>query len=95
MINFPKWVQGKKSDAASAIAARRLRYLVLRASVELTCKGSVTSLGQFAGVENGTMHWSIHNGCFSIASAKKLEEACGRDLVRKEWLIYPLDIASE
>lgn len=95
MIKFPQWVQGKRGDCAEALASRRLRFLVLHASLQLTEKGGVASLADFADVPRELLHWSIKHGAFSVPTATKLETVCGREVLRKEWLIFPNDIPSE
>lgn len=94
MCKFPAWVEGprtKKPDM-DALATRRLRYLVITASINTNESGSIASFSDFCGVERTQVHAALREGRFSAKMATKIEKACGRSVVRREWLTYPLDI---
>lgn len=88
MYKFPSWVGPRNADGA---ASRRLRYLVLRSSIECTEKGSITSLAALCDLEAPHVHMAIRDGGMSAKMAAQIEKKCGRRIVRREWLIHPLD----
>jgi hypothetical protein len=95
MITFPTWVEGARGQPRPTdeeLAQRRMRYLILRTSIECTESGSVASLADFCGVERVYIHTAIRNGCTPTNVATKIEKACGRKIVRREWLMFPLEI---
>lgn len=96
---FPSWVEGSNDELENdelenerAQASRRLRYLVLMASIACTPGGNIASLADFCNVERTMVHAALKDGKFSTTMAAKIERACGRAVVRREWLIYPLEI---
>jgi len=88
MVSFPPWVDEKEDGRAT----RRLRYLVLKTSVECTPGGNIASFADHCGIERTQIHAAIKDGKFSAAMAQKIEKKCGRKLVRREWLLYPLEV---
>lgn len=96
MVIFPTWVgTHKKKDTAAdklLLAQRRLKYLLGFAALELSEGASMTSLAKVLGVSHGILYYSITHGAFTIEAAQAVEDAAGRDLLRKEWLVFPLDI---
>jgi len=101
MISFPAWVTGPRKKRAltdadrAALASRRLRFLVMRAAVEKTEAGSIASLSDFCGVTRTDVHAAIRTGHFSTRLASKIESACGRELIRRDWLVFPCDIEDQ
>ena len=95
MVKFPTWVGSHKSKDKMRLARRRLKYLLMRAAAELNESGSIASLSQTTGVAREVIYYSMNHGGFSPNVAQQIEEAVGRELLPKTWLIYPLDIASE
>lgn len=94
MINFPAWTgnqQLMKVDPA-AVACHRLRYLILKASIECTPRGSVASFSDHCELDRTEVHRAMREGRFSAKVAQRIEKACGRNVVRREWLIYPLEV---
>lgn len=89
-VNFPAWVKAK--DGEGTLESRRLRYLVLTAAINSTPNGSVAALADLCGIDRPQVHASIREGRCSPQMAKKIEAACGRKIVRREWLMFPLDI---
>ena len=94
MITFPAWVEGPRDElpCLDELAARRLRFLVLRASILCTPGGSIASFADHCEIARTEIHAAIKNGKFSAVMSQKIERACGRDVIRREWLIYPLEI---
>lgn len=95
MITFPTWVEGearKPRPSDAELASRRLRYMFVRASIECTEAGSIASLADFCDVERVYIHNAIRHGCTPTNVATKIERACGRKLLRREWLMFPLEI---
>lgn len=93
MITFPSWVEGPRNRPADdELASRRLRYMFLRASLEHTFAGSIASLAAFCDVESTYLHAAIRCGKTPTNIARKIEKACGRNLVKREWLMFPLEI---
>lgn len=88
MITFPPWVDGDDEGRAT----RRLRYLILKSSVECTPGGNIASFADHCEIERTQVHAAIKDGKFSAAMAQKIEKKCGRKVVRREWLIYPLEV---
>lgn len=94
MINFPTWVEMPKRQPKRQLAAKRLRYLVLRASIARTFGGHVTAFATELGMDKTTIHTYIKLGKFSAPAASAAEELFGSDLIRAEWLTNPLDIVA-
>lgn len=93
MVTFPAWVENPRELSADEERAMlRLRFLVLKASSWCTPGGSIASFADHCEIERTEVHAAIKNGKFSAAMAQKIEKACGRDVVRREWLIFPLEI---
>ena len=89
-VNFPPWVRAK--DNEGTLESRRLRYLVLTAAINSTPNGSIAALADLCGIDRPQVHASIREGRCSPSMAKRIEAACGRNVVRREWLMFPLDI---
>lgn len=89
MIEFPAWVE---NPGDIELAQRRLRYMVGLAALHATPATSIAALADHCEIERAHVHASIREGRFSAPMAAKIERACGRRTVRREWLIYPLEI---
>lgn len=94
MITFPSWVEGTGRNAPNAaeLARRRMRYMLVRASIECTEAGTVASLADLCGLPREHLHYVIRAGGMSPKAAAQVERACGANVVKREWLIYPLEI---
>lgn len=94
MITFPAWVDDPRDELPEldALASRRLRYLVLRASNWCTPGGSIASFADHCEIQRPEVHAAIKCGKFSPRMAQQIEKKCGREIVRREWLIYPNEI---
>lgn len=94
MITFPVWVTGTRTNRPTEeeLATRRLRFLVIRASNLTNEGGSVASLAELCDVPRTEVHTALRTGHFSAKMALKIEKTCGRKVIRREWLVYPLDI---
>lgn len=90
MLTFPAWVENPRDT--EQLAQRRLRYMVGLAALHATPATSISALADHCAIERAHVHAAIREGRFSAAIAAKIEKACGRKTVRREWLIYPLDI---
>lgn len=90
-MKFPKWVAADR-PCPEVLATRRLRFLVITASIWGSESGSITALCERTGIAQSKLYESVRKGGFSINQAAQIEKACGREVVRREWLIYPLDI---
>lgn len=95
MVVFPTWVKQTPKSDKQTLASRRLRYLVMRAAVEKTESGSISSFADLCSIERTQIHLAFRTGHFSAKMALVIEKAAGRDLLRKEWLIFPLDIEAD
>lgn len=93
MVQFPKWVDhpedGDEDEHARSV--RRLRFLVFYAAIHATPGASISALADKCNIERPQMHAAIREGKFSAAMAAKVERACGRQFVRREWLCFPLE----
>lgn len=100
MITFPAWVEDparwdkdlSKEDLDAQLPQRRLRYMVHLAALHATPQANIAALADHCEIERTHIHAAIRDGKMSAKIAHKIERACGRDVVRREWLIYPLDI---
>lgn len=94
MITFPRWVTHPVDPEPGQcdLAQRRVRYMVGLAALHATPQTSIASLADHCQVERSHIHQAIRDGKFSSKIAHKIERACGRDVIRREWLIYPLDM---
>lgn len=91
MLKFPAWVTGDSSNE-DQLAQRRLRYLLVQASLETNEKASLSSLCQLAGLNHTHVYQAVREGHFSATMARAIEQTVGRRTLRREWLIHPLDI---
>lgn len=98
MITFPAWVENPrdpdlcKADLEALLPSRRLRFMVHLAALHATPQASIAALADHCDIERSHIHAAIRDGKMSPKLAHKIERACGRDIVRREWLIYPLDM---
>lgn len=98
MITFPAWVERPcdpeltPDDLVAQLPQRRLRFMVGLAALHATSQASIAALADHCQVERSHIHAAIRDGRFSSKIAHKIERACGREVVRREWLIYPLDM---
>jgi hypothetical protein len=90
MVHFPPWVTAKHGDGSEE--SRRVRYLVMLAAVHSTPNGSIAALADTCGIDRPQVHASIREGRCSPKMALKIERACGRNVVRREWLMFPHEI---
>ena len=95
MVKFPAWVSLPRAQSKEDLARKRIRYLLLRASIESTEGGNFTSFAERVGIDRSQVHIYAGKGRFNIQMAEACERVFGRDLIRKEWLIFPLDIPTE
>lgn len=86
---FPPWVTEPGEDGQ---AQRRLRYLLLRAALVSCEKSNLASLAQLCGVSRHAIHMGMREGRLSSELAAAIERGCTRKVIRREWLIYPMDI---
>jgi hypothetical protein len=91
MLKFPTWVENPREDNGD-LAQRRLRFMVMTAAIHATPGTSISALADVCGIAREHVHASIREGRFSAQNAAKIEKKCGRDVIRREWLIYPLEI---
>lgn len=91
MIKFPAWVENPGADCGSTLESRRLRFMVLHAAIHAAPNGSIAGLADRCKIERTQVHAAIREGRFSAKMAAQIEKACGRDVVRREWLIFPLE----
>lgn len=94
MITFPTWVEGtgRNPPNSAELARRRMRYMLMRASIECTESGSIASLADHCGLPREHLHYAIRVGGMSAKIAAQVERACGREIVQREWLAYPLEM---
>jgi len=97
MITFPRWVTHPAGhelpeDRDALLAQRRVRYMVGLAALHATPQTSIAALADHCDIERSHIHAAMRDGRFSSKLAHKIERACGRGVVRREWLIYPMDI---
>lgn len=90
MVKFPRWVTAPGTDEEKA--QRRVRYVVLRAALEITEGASVAALADHCGLSRTHIHQAMREGRFAPKLAAEIEKVCGRKVLRREWLVYPLDI---
>ena len=94
MVSFPSWVEGPEcaDNSAHARACRRVRFLVYLAAIHATKSASLASLTDKCDIERSHLHAAIREGKFSPQMATKVERACGRKVMRRDWLMFPLEI---
>lgn len=93
MIRFPHWVAHPSTQPKSDLAVKRLRFLVLNAAIQKTMTGNISSFSAFCDLDRTQVHAYLRAGRFSPNMAEAIEDAIGdRDLIRKEWLVFPLRI---
>jgi plasmid maintenance system antidote protein VapI len=64
----------------------------MMAAINSTPSGSIAALADTCGIDRPQVHASIREGRCSQKMALKIEKACGRSVVRREWLMFPLEI---
>lgn len=92
MIKFPTWVETPRRQPKQQLAAKRLRYLVVRASIQRTFGGHIASFATAIGMDKSTIHLYIKLGKFSKPSAEMAENIFGSDVIQADWLTSPLTI---
>lgn len=96
-MTIPQWVIGPKSERhdETARASRMLRYVLNRAALKLLQNPSMGKLAQHCDIPSRYIYRSIDLGRFSPKLAQEIEKKCGRDLIRSEWLVFPLNINND
>jgi hypothetical protein len=94
-MKFPSWVSaphhGRKAPP-EVVAKRRLSYIVRRLALEHEPTGSLSDLGERVGILSSQFSLAFRSGRFTQRQAETIESALGRRVVKKEHLMYPLDI---
>jgi len=99
MITFPQWVENpqdpelSKEDIEAQLGNRRLRFMVFYAAMHATPQMSLAALADTCNIERAHLHAAIRDGKCSPKMSTKIERACGRDVIRREWLMFPLEVA--
>lgn len=88
--HFPSWVTVAKTP--QQLATNRLKYLISQLALKVAAKGSVRGLANHCGVDRTSIHKYIAAGAFPAITATQIERACGRENVRHEELMFPLEI---
>jgi hypothetical protein len=88
-MKFPQWVG--KGDT-TRVASNRLRYMLMQVAVECEPKESMAAVARKAGISRQLLHQGIQRGSFSAKTASLIEQKLGRDVIRKEHLVFPLAI---
>ena len=88
-MRFPKWVN-KPGTTKQERAANRLRYLVLRLSLELDPRNTLQVVADRVGMSHVTISLYITRGYFSPAMAARFEDTFGRESCPNEWLRDPM-----
>lgn len=93
-MKFPQWVTGpsKAPVDEGTLASNRLRFLLLQAATHAGPKGSIIELAEHVGCTRQNLYMYISRGSFPVGTAKAIEGAVGRAVVRKEHLVFPLEI---
>lgn len=91
-MHFPEWVETPKKQPSELRAHKRLKYMILKASIELTQDGTMKAFAEHCGIERTAMHSHIRAGRFSAAMATAIERAVGRDVLKHEDLMNPLEL---
>lgn len=94
MDKFPRWIdhpEDGEEDDEHARSVRRLRFMMLYAAIHATPAGNLASLADRCGIDRAQLHGAIREGKLSAPMAAKVEKACGRSVVRREWLCFPLE----
>lgn len=88
-MKFPQWVG---TGQTTRVASNRLRFLLLKLSEGLEDKESLSAVARKAGISRQLLNQGIQRGHFSTKTASQIEKKFGRDVVRKEHLVFPLSI---
>lgn len=93
MDKFPRWVDHPEDGCTDehARACRRLKFMVVYAAIHATANTSIAALADKCEIERAQLHEAIRSGKFSAPMAAKIERACGRKVIRREWLCHPLE----
>jgi len=94
-MKFPAWVESPPEQAEDARASKRLQYIIKQAAIGLVPDGSMSKFACLCAVDRTSMHTHIRNGSFSAAMAVAIEKAVGREMIRHEDLMRPLEIVAE
>lgn len=90
-MRFPEWVENPKSQRAT----KRLQYMIRQAAIKLVPGGKMSKFAELCGIDRTSMHTHIRRGGFSATMAVAIERAVGRDVLKHEDLMNPLEIAAE
>jgi hypothetical protein len=93
MVKFPRWVDHPEDGCTDehARSVRRLRFMVFYAAIHATPGASISALADKCEIARAQLHEAIREGKFSAQMAAKVERACGRQFIRREWLCHPLE----
>lgn len=94
-MHFPKWVTAPvngKRLSQDMIASNRLAYIVRRLALELDPYGTMQSLAERTGMNASRIGTMITQGRFTQGQAELMEQVVGRSMIKKEHLMYPMDI---
>lgn len=96
-MKFPTWVErterGRKLPD-EVVAANRLRFIMVTASLHKGGEGTIAGFAKCGAVERARLYQYMNRGSFPQKLAERLEAQFGRDLLPKEHLVFPLQIAA-
>jgi len=91
-MHFPPWVD--RGDERRR-AQQRLKFMLSHATLRKFGRTSMHDLARATSFNHSSIFNAIARGNFTEAMAERIEAALGREEIRKEWLVKPLEVAEQ
>ena len=84
-----------RPDARALFAQRRISYMLRRLALDHTLEGTLEAFSFKTGIAPGSLSRFVREGRVTQRAAEHIENLCGRDAIRKEQLMYPMEYEDE
>lgn len=88
-MNFPPWIENKKHAQKARL---RLKHMLQVAALNHYGRTSMHDLARDAGCNHSSIFNAINRGYFTESMALSIEQVFGRDRLKHEALMRPLDV---
>jgi hypothetical protein len=82
-------------DKKALFAQRRISYMLRRLALDHTTEGTLESFSAKVAITPGSLSRFVREGRVPQRAAEHIEAMCGRDAIRKEQLMYPMEYEEE
>ncbi len=91
-MHFPSWIDSPRHNRTKR-AQLRLKHMLSIAALRKFGKASMHVVAARAGCDHSSIFNAIKRGYFTEPMAQSIERAIGREEIRAEWLVSPLEVA--